>query len=160
MYVFPPVSNGKRERDGSMTGKDGLAIGKKPPIVTRVTSVIAFASTMIALVAGLSLLWPGTIFDMLWKLNPAAQTEFVRGGRLVGLLLLCLGIMTSVAGVGLVKGKTWAWWLTLLLLVAVGAVNLIRLLAGDPGEVFGTPFTLGLLWLHVQPKVRKFFLSS
>ena len=97
---------------------------------------------------------------MLWKLNPAAQTEFVRGGRLVGLLLLCLGIMTSVTGVGLVKGKTWAWWLTLLLLVAVGAVNLIRLLAGDPGEVFGTPLTLGLLWLHVQPKVRKFFLSS
>jgi len=140
-----------------MTRMDSLAIGKEPPLVTRVTRVIAFASTIIALVAGLSLLWPGTILDMLWKLNPAAQTEFVRGGRLVGLLLLCLGIMTSVAGVGLVKGKTWAWWLTLLLLVAVGAVNLIRLLAGDPGEVFGTPFTLGLLWLHVQPKVRKFF---
>jgi len=70
------------------------------------------------------------------------------------------GKRESVAGVGLVKGKTWAWWLTLLLLVAVGAVNLIRLLAGDPGEVFGTPLTLGLLWLHVQPKVRKFFLSS
>lgn len=143
-----------------MTRVDSLASGKKPPLVTRITSVIAFASTIVALVAGLSLLWPGTIFDMLWKLNPAAQTEFLRGGRLVGLLLLCLGIMTTVAGVGLLKGKGWAWWLALLLLVAVGAINLIRLLAGDPGEVFGTPLTLVLLWLHVQPKVRRFFFSS
>lgn len=143
-----------------MTEMDGLAIGKKTPIVTRVTSVIAFAATPIALVGGLSLLWPGTIFDMLWKLNPTAQTEFMVGGRLAGLMLLCLGIMSSLAGVGLLKGKTWAWWLTLLGLVAVGAVNLIRLLAGDPGELFGTPFTLGLLWFHVQPNVRKFFLSS
>ena len=140
-----------------MTGKDGVALRKKPPLVTRVISVIAFASTIIALVAGLSLVWPGTVFDLLWKLNPAARTEFVSGGRLVGLLFLCLAIMTSVAGVGLVKGKAWAWWLALLLLVAVGAVNLTRLLAGDPGEVFGTPFTLALLVLHVQPKVREFF---
>src|SRR5260370_18735108 len=113
-----------------MTGMDGLALGKKTTIVTRVTSVIAFASTIIALVAGLSLLWPGTIFDMLWKLNPAAQTEFVRGGRLVGLLLLCLGIMTRVAGVGLVKGKTWAWGLTLLLLLALCRLNLFRFPGG------------------------------
>jgi len=143
-----------------MTGMDGLAIGKKPPLVTRVTGVILLGSTIIAVVGGLSLLWPGTIFDVLWKLNPAAETFFVRGGRPVGPLLLCLGIMSSLAGVGLLKGKTWAWWLTLLGLAAVGAVNLIRLLAGDPGELFGTPFTLGLLWLHVQPNVRKFFLSS
>ena len=143
-----------------MTGMDGLAIGKKPPLVTRVTGVILLGSTIIAVVGGLSLLWPGTIFDVLWKLNPAAETFFVRGGRLVGQLFLCLGIMSSLAGVGLLKGKTWAWWLTLLGLAAVGAVNLIRLLAGDPGELFGTPFTLGLLWLHVQPNVRKFFFSS
>jgi len=76
-----------------VTGMDGLAIGKKPPIVTRVTSVIAFGSTIIALVGGLSLLWLGTIFDILWKLNPVAQIEFARGGRLIVLLLLCLGIM-------------------------------------------------------------------
>ncbi len=143
-----------------MTGVDGLAIGKKPPIATRITSVILFGSTIIALVCGFSLLWPGTISDMLWKLNLAAQTFFVRGGRLVGLLLLCLGIMSSLAGVGLLKGKTWAWWLTLLGLVAVGAVNFMRLLTGDHGELFGTPFTLGLLWFHVRPNVRKYFLSS
>lgn len=143
-----------------MSGMASLAIGKKPPIVTRFTSVILFGSTIIALVGGLSLLWPGTIFDMLWKLNPAAQTFFVRGGRLFGLLFLCLGIMSSFAGVGLLKGKSWAWWLTLLGLVVVGTVNLLRFLTGDPGELFGTPFTLGLLWLHVQPSVRKFFLSS
>ena len=143
-----------------MTGMDGSAIGKKPPSVTRVTSVILFGSTIIALAGGLSLLWPGTILDMLWQLNPVAQTEFASGGRLSGLLLVCLGMMSSLAGVGLLKGKTWAWWLTLLGLVAVGAVNLIRLLAGDPGELFGTPFTLGLLWFHVQPNVREFFFSA
>src|SRR5262249_38973993 len=142
-----------KERKGcSMTRIDSLTIGKQPPLVTRVISVMAFASTIIALVAGLSLLWPGTILDILWKLNPTAQTEFLLGGRLVGLLLLCLGAVTTVTGVGLVKGKGWAWWLAFLLLVAVGAINLTRLLAGDPGEVIGTPLTLALLWLHVQPK--------
>lgn len=107
---------------------DGSRVMKKLPIATRVISVISFGSTIIAIVGGLSLLWPGTILDRLWKLNPVAQTEFVRTGRLVvGLLLLCLGIMSSVVGIGLLKGKTWAWWLTLLLLVAVGGVNLLRL---------------------------------
>ncbi len=71
------------------------------------------------------------------------------GGRLAGLLLLCVGVFGSVAAVGLLKRQTWAWWLVLLLLVVVGTVSVIQLLAGDPGELFGTPVTLGLLWLHV-----------
>ena len=116
--------------------------------------VILFGSAIFAIVVGLSLAWPGTIFDTLWRLNPTARTEFsMVGGKLAGLLLLCLGGLGSIAAIGLLRGKTWAWWLVLSLLVVVATVNLIRLLAGDPGELIGTPLTLGLLWLHLH--VRK-----
>ncbi len=125
--------------------------GAPPSLVVLI--VILFGAAVFALVAGLSLVWPGTTLDALWNLNPTARTEFLMvGGRLAGLLLLCVGVFGSVAAVGLLKRQTWAWWLVLLLLVLVGMVNVIRFLAGDPGELFGTPFTLGLLWLHVHTR--------
>jgi hypothetical protein len=144
-----------------MSTLDDSRVENKLPTIARVLSVILFVSTLIGVVGGLSLLWPGGIFDLLWKLNPAAQKEFARAGRLVaGLLLLGLGIGSCLAGIGLLRGRAWAWWLTLLLLVVSGAVNLVRLFTGDPGEFFGTPFTLALLWFHLRPRVRHFFLSA
>ncbi len=130
------------------------------PIAAQVIVVIAFISTVIAIIGGLSLLWPGTVIDMFWKLNTTALMEFARAGKLTaGLFLLCLGVLSGIVGVGLLKGKAWAWWLALLLFVVVVGVNLARLFMGDLGELFGTPFTIGLLWLHVRPDVRQFFLS-
>jgi hypothetical protein len=139
---------------------EALSVMNKLPMMVRMEIIILFGATIFAIVGGLSLLWPGTILDMMWKLNPAARTEFMMGGKLTGgLLLLCLGIMGSLADIGLLKGKTWSWWLTLLLLLIIGVINVSRLVSGDPGEIFGTPFTLGLIWLHVHPNVRKSYLS-
>jgi hypothetical protein len=137
--------------DAFQAGPKITALRAGAPHSMVVLIVFLFGTAILAIVAGLSLVWPGTILDTLWKLNPAAQGEFLMvGGRLAGLFLLCLGVVGSLAAVGLLKGKTWAWWLVMLLLVVVGTVNVIRLLAGDPGEVFGTPLTLGLIWLHVH----------
>lgn len=69
------------------------------------------------------------------------------------------GIHGITANSGLRKGKTWTRWLTLLALVVVGAVNLIRILVGDPGEFVGTPLTFGLLWCHIKC-VRKSFIPE
>ncbi len=46
------------------------------PRLMVVLITILFGAPVFALVAGLSLVWPGTILDTLWKVNPTARTEF------------------------------------------------------------------------------------
>jgi hypothetical protein len=77
------------------------------------------AATSIAVVIGPSLVVPGTILDGVWDLNRIAYQGLLPFGRAAGVSFLALGIATSLAGAGLLRGKRWAWWLA----VAVFGLN-------------------------------------
>ena len=148
--------------------QESMAYSSNSPVTStdrRPTAVVIIAlvqliGTMIATIGGISLLLPGTFLNILWTLNPTAYRTFAGLGPVAAALLLGLGVLTFTAELGLFWRQRWSWWLTLFLLLVVGIVNVSRLVTGDPGEIFGTPLTLGLLWLHTRRNVRTFFLHN
>ncbi len=91
-------------------------------------AVFLFTATAIASVVATSLLFPGTLLDRLWELNEPAYAGFKVLGRASGVLLLLVGMAAAAAGTGLLRGKKWAWRLSIGVFAASGFGDLVSLL--------------------------------
>lgn len=80
-----------------------------------VIAAFLFAATVIAVVVGFSLLFPNPLLEPLWRLNPAGAIFFRAIGRASGVFLLMVGLATLLSARGLLLGKTWAWWMAIMI---------------------------------------------
>jgi hypothetical protein len=101
--------------------------------------LFAFGTCMCALTIVL-LIFPGTILDSLWRLNPEAQAAFQSIGWLSILLMATVGTACGLAAIGLARNTTWGCWLGILVLT----VNLVgdltnALLRHDLRTLIGMP---------------------
>jgi uncharacterized membrane protein (DUF2068 family) len=87
----------------------------------------AFGACMCVLTIGL-LLFPGSVLDSLWRLNPEAHAAFQSTGRLSILLMAIVGVACGLAAVGFARNAKWGRWLGILILT----VNLV----GDLANAF------------------------
>jgi hypothetical protein len=99
----------------------------------------AFGTCMCALTIVL-LIFPGTMLDSLWRLNPEAHAAFQSLGWLSILLMATVGTACGLAAIGLARNTTWGRWLGILVL----AVNLVgdltnALLRYDVRTLIGAP---------------------
>ena len=99
----------------------------------------AFGTCMCALTIVL-LIFPGTMLDSLWRLNPEAHAAFQSIGWLSILLMATVGTACGLAAIGLARNTTWGCWLGILVL----AVNLVgdltnALLRHDLRTLIGVP---------------------
>jgi hypothetical protein len=118
---------------------------------------LLFGATM-ATLAGVTLLFPGTILDPMWKLNPVAGEQLHQLGPAVAIAFLALGAVMVVTTIGWMKRRFWAWALAVVIIASqvVGDLgNAIRgqYLQGAVGAVIGGALLIYLL----QPKVRTAF---
>jgi apolipoprotein N-acyltransferase len=77
----------------------------------------AFGTCMCALTIVL-LIFPGTMLDSLWRLNPEAHAAFQRIGGLLILLMVIVGVACALAAIGLARNAKWGRWLGILILAA------------------------------------------
>src|SRR5262245_28010011 len=75
----------------------------------------AFGATMCALTVTL-LLFPGSVLDSLWGLNPDAQLAFQSLGYWSLVLMLTVGTACLFAAIGLWRAKRWGTLLALIIL--------------------------------------------
>ena len=99
----------------------------------------AFGTCMCALTIVL-LIFPGTMLDSLWRLNPEAHAAFQSLGWLSILLMATVGTACGLAAIGLARNTTWGCWLGILVLT----VNLVgdltnALLRHDLRTLIGMP---------------------
>jgi hypothetical protein len=99
----------------------------------------AFGTCMCALTIVL-LIFPGTMLDSLWRLNPEAHAAFQSIGSLSILLMATVGTACGLAAIGLARNTTWGCWLGILVLT----VNLVgdltnALLRHDLRTLIGVP---------------------
>jgi hypothetical protein len=86
------------------------------------------------------LLFPGTILDSLWRLNPDAQTAFQSLGKLSIALMLSVGTACAFAAVGLWKGTMWSKRLAITILSVNILGDLINVAArSDYRALIGLP---------------------
>ena len=94
---------------------------RETPIGMKLRAIFfAFGACMCALTIGL-LLFPSSVLDSLWRLNPDAHAAFQWIGQLSILLMAIVGVTCAWAAIGLARNAKWARWVGILILV----VNLV-----------------------------------
>ena len=114
-----------------------------------------FGATMAAL-AGTTLVFPGTIFDKMWALNPAAFRQLAPFRRIAGMLFLLLSVSMVIAGTGWFRRRYWGWRLAVLIIATQVLGDLVNLLVrGGIGFAIAGALLLYLL----SSKVKGVFAS-
>jgi hypothetical protein len=114
-----------------------------------------------ACLAGTTLVWPGTILDRIWALNPRAYNQLSPLGRSVGIPFLILSLALAVAGLGWFKRRRWGWQLAVVVIatrVLGDFVNVVRGQLVQGG--LGIAIAGALLAYLLRPKTRSAFVSG
>ncbi|HEX3094641.1 MAG TPA: hypothetical protein VHW72_18530, partial [Candidatus Angelobacter sp.] len=97
-----------------------------------------------------------------WKLNPEGAVLFHSIGPVSGVLLLVLAVGTLAAARGLLAGRRWAWWFSVVLFAIDAAGNLVSFflihdaLRTATGAIISSTFLIALC----RPTVRRYFLRQ
>lgn len=109
----------------------------------------------------LGLLFPGSILEPMWRLNPDAHTAFQSLGRLSILLMLVVGAACASAAIGLAARRSWGRRIA----IGVLAVNLLgetinAVARHDLRTLIGLPIGGALIFYLMSKRVRDFFGTS
>ena len=117
-----------------------------------------FFAASTASFGGLTLIFPGTILDRAWKLNPRAYAELVAEGRIAGVPFLFLAFILALAGVGWFRHRWWAWYLAFVMVGTQVLANLISIFVGYffRGSA-GLVIASALLLYLARPTIRAVF---
>src|SRR5436305_2430804 len=111
-------------------------------------------------VSSISLLFPGSFLEPIWRLNPRARSGLGDMGVAV-ILMGAICLACASAAVGLWRGARWGYWLAVSLL----AINLLGdvlnvFLGTEPRAVIGIPIALAILAFLMSRRVRRFFFGD
>ena len=121
------------------------------PVLIGIGVFLLFGCSM-AVLAGTMLLWPHTVLDRLWSLNPAAHKAFAPFGNSIGLLFYVLSIVLVTAAVGWSKQRIWGWRLTVAIISTQVVGDFVNLIRGD--------FLRGSIGLLIAGSLLIFLLCS
>jgi len=119
-----------------------------------------FAMTM-ALYAAFTLLFPGTVLDRLWALNPRAHQELLPVRRVAGSMFLVLAVIAVTGGAGWFRRRMWAWRLSVLGMCTQFLGDFVSFVRGDflrgsAGLLIASAFLIYLL----KPQTKKSFNTA
>jgi uncharacterized membrane protein (DUF2068 family) len=97
------------------------------------------------------LMFPGSLLEELWRLNPVAHEGFLRIGHWAVLLMLLVSTSCALAAFGLWRLRPWGKWMA----IGIFFVNLIgdtvnALVIGDGRTLIGVPFALVMIAFLVR----------
>jgi hypothetical protein len=84
--------------------------------------------------------------------------SLVGGGLLaIGGILIAIGILSFVVSYGLLKGRTWAWTLTVVLSIISIVLNVISIAAGNIASLVSVIISGIILYYLFRPHVKAYF---
>jgi hypothetical protein len=132
-------------------------VNDRPAGVTALSAFFVFGALM-SLVSGLALLFPGSVLEAMWRLNPRAREGLGRLGPWGIVLMLSVSVACAFAAVGLRRGVAWGRRLAIgILLVNLAGDGLSALSGIEPRAAIGLPIGAGLVAYLRTRRVREFF---
>jgi hypothetical protein len=114
--------------------------------------------TVMAFLAGTTLVWHGTFLDRMWALNPRAYDELAPLGKPAGFLFLSLAVALILAGTGWLKRRQWGWWLAVAIIGTEVLGNFVNVFFGRVVQgLVGVTIAGALLLYITRPYVRATF---
>ena len=115
------------------------------------------------LIGGVGLAAIGSILPTMTKIDPNAGGQMAVAGLLgvggvaVGGILVILGIISFIVAWGLLKGRGWAWTVTLILSIISLVMGVISLVAGSFGSIANIIIAGIIMYYLYRPHVKVFF---
>ena len=132
----------------------------RPLGITLLSAFFAFGMLASALAAML-LLFPGSILDAVWRLNPHGHEGFMRIGLFAPPLLGVVSPACGAASFGLFSGRRWGLRLAVVLFMVNLAGDLLNAALGiEPRAAFGVSVVALLLWFLSTATVKAFFAPA
>ncbi len=134
---------------------------KTRPIFITALSIFFSFGGVVSFLSFISLLFPGSPLEPMWRLNPRAHEGFTDLGLWAIVLMFVVCAACVLAAVGLWRGTRWGYWLAVVLL----AVNLLGDIANvvlgiEPKAAVGIPIVVVVLAFLMSKGARHFFTSS
>lgn len=129
----------------------------RTPAGVRLLVVFFFFGAAMCLLTIAGLLFPGSVLEPMWRLNPDAHRAFQSLGRWSILLMIAVGSACASAAIGLAKRRRWGWRLA----IGILAVNLLgdtlnAMVRHDLRTLIGIPIGGALILYLTSRRVREF----
>lgn len=128
-----------------------------------ITALIIFflVGTLISFLAGLSLLFPSTFFEAMWRVNPHGHEGLLRTGFWGVVLLFAASASCAAAAIGLWRRTRWGHMLAITLIAVNLLSGLINTVLGiEPRAIVGVPIALAILLYLFSRRVRNYFVQN
>jgi hypothetical protein len=118
---------------------------------------LVFGAAM-ATLAGITLLFPGSFLDPIWRLNPEAGEQLRQLGRGIGIAFLGLGAAMVATAIGWIRRRFWGWALAATIIASQVLGDLVNAFRGEwlKGAV-GAAIAGALLAYLIRPVTRGAF---
>lgn len=114
--------------------------------------------TCASLTSAISLLFPGSFLEPIWRANPRAHEAFSHftGWAIVLMGIVCIACLSTV--IGLWKQRWWGYWLAVLMLISNLIGDLINVISGaERRAIIGVPVALLILVYLLRRNIRDRF---
>jgi len=116
---------------------------------------------VLTIIAGIAFLASGitavTVAPFLSDTGPNNNNMLAGLSAVTGAALLTLGLAYFVMAFGLLKGKGWAWTITVVLSCIGIALGLVSIVSGHIGAIFNIVINGVILYYSYRPYVKSFF---
>ena len=121
---------------------------------------LVFGATM-ATLAGITLLFPGSFLDPVWRLNPEAGERLHQLGGAIGIAFLGLAAAMITAAIGWIKRRFWGWALAVIIIASQVLGDFVNAVRGELLKgALGVAIAGALLIYLLQPRVRSAFVRN
>lgn len=133
----------------------------KGPVGLTAMGIFLLFGAFVAFLAGTTLVWPGTVLDLMWDLNPRAYQRLAPFGRVAGIPFTLFGMTLSVAAIGWFKRYLWGWRLTTAIVAIQVLGDLVNVVLGRIVEGgIGATIAGALIFYLLGSPVRSAFGSQ
>jgi hypothetical protein len=135
-----------------------MTLPKTRPFGITALSILFVFGTASSFVAAVSLSFPDSFLEPIWRLNPQAHQGFLRiGGWAIWLMTVVCGTC-ACAAIGLWRSRRWGYWVGVVMLIANLLGDLINAIAGiEPRAIVGVPIAALILIYLARAQTRSFF---
>lgn len=136
---------------------------KSRPTGVTIIAILNVISGIIMIAGGAGLAAIGSVLPTMTTVNPNAGGQMAlagvlgAGGIAVGAVLIILGIISFIVAWGLLKGKGWAWTVTLILSVISIITSIISLAGGNAGAIVNVIIAGVVIYYLYRPHVKAYF---
>lgn len=124
-----------------------------------VALVTLFAiGTCASFLSAVSLTFPGSFLEPIWRLNPNARTGFSSIGAWAIVLMIGVCIACTFTAVGLWRGRRWGYWLAVVMLFVNLGGSIVNVITGrEARAIIGLPIVGAILVYLLRKRTRLHF---